>query len=150
MSKPTFVYVTYIRTTPEKLWHALTDPETTSLYWGHRNVSDWKVGSQWKHEVPDNASEVDVVGTVLESTPPHKLVISWADPAEASDPEKVSRVTFQIDSLIDSVRLTVIHDELEPDSGMLRGISKGWPWVLSSLKSFLETGQPVPKLAEWQ
>jgi uncharacterized protein YndB with AHSA1/START domain len=145
MRKPSFFYVTYINTTPEKLWQALTDGEMTKQYWGNRrNASDWKVGSTWRHEDFNDAALVDIVGTVVESSPPWRLVLSWAFPKEAADPKKISRVTFDIEAYSGVVRLTVTHAELEPDSPMLHGISKGWPLVLASLKSLLETGEPMP------
>ncbi len=145
MDKPEFVYVTYILTTPEKLWKALIDGESTKQYWfRHRNASDWKPGSKWEHQDYDDPRKVDIVGKVLESDPPRRLVITWADPANANAEEKHSRVTFEIEPLEEAVRLTVTHDRLEPGSAMLHGISKGWPLVLASLKSFLETGRPLP------
>ena len=92
MSKPQFVYVTYISTTPEKLWNALTDGELTKLYWvRHRNVSDWQAGSVWQHQDYDDAAIVDIVGTVAESSPPKRLVLTWAFPADASNPESRNR-----------------------------------------------------------
>jgi uncharacterized protein YndB with AHSA1/START domain len=142
MKKPQFVYVTYIGTTPEKLWNALVDAEVTRQYWDHFNVSDWKPGSKWEHQRPDASRKADVVGTVVESTPPKRLVVTWADPAEAGDPTRYSRVTFEITPMAERVRLTVIHDDL-PDSKVLEGITDGWPRVLSSLKSLLETGKPL-------
>ena len=143
-----FVYVTYIQTTPEKLWAALFDPEMTRQYWGyHRNVSDWKAGSAWRHEDYEDAGRVAVVGRVLEIDPPRRLVLSWAAPGEAGDETKPSRVTFEIEPQFAAVRLTVLHEELEPDSKMLHGVSQGWPAILSSLKTLLETGQPMPMTA---
>jgi uncharacterized protein YndB with AHSA1/START domain len=139
------VYVTYVRTTPEKAWKALTDSEMIKDYWvRHRNVSDWQVGSTWKHQDYDDANIVDIVGKVIECTPPKRLVLTWASPAEAANPAKNSRVTFEIEPFMDAVRLTVTHDELEAGSAMLDGITKGWPAVLSSLKTLLETGQAMP------
>jgi uncharacterized protein YndB with AHSA1/START domain len=144
MTKPTFVYVTYISSTPEKVFNALTDPEMTKQYWvRHRNASDWTPGSEWRHEDYDNASIVDIVGTVVERTPPATLVITWAFPADKGNAAKTSRVTFAVEPWKNVVRLTVTHDELEPDSPMLKGISSGWPLILSSLKSLLESGQPL-------
>jgi uncharacterized protein YndB with AHSA1/START domain len=144
MNRPTFVYVTYISTTPEKLWNALMDAELTKQYWArHRNVSDWKVGSTWTHQDYDNAGIVDIVGKVVESAAPKRLVLTWALPADAGKEAKHSRVTFEIEPFMDVVRLTVTHDELEPESEMLRGIEQGWPAVLSSLKTLLETGKPM-------
>ena len=141
-NKPQFVYVTYISTTPEKLWHALIDAEVTKKYWwNHRNASDWKVGSAWKHQDYDDPARVDIVGKVVESKPPQRLVLTWAYPADAANEAKHSRVTFELEPLADCVRLTVTHDELEPGSEMLTGISRGWPGVLSNLKTLLETGK---------
>ena len=142
MDKTKFVYVTYIRTTPEKVFEALTKGELTRQYWMHDNVSDWKVGSAWKH-VDKASAQVRIVGEVLESAPPRRLVISWASPADAANKHKHSRVAFDIERVEDMVRLTVTHDELEAGSEMERGITNGWPRVLSSLKSFLETGKPL-------
>ncbi len=145
MSKPSFVYVTYIKTSADKVWRAITEGDVTHQYWSnHRNASDWKAGSTWRHEDFDDANIVDVVGTVVESTPPRKLVITWADPKEAADPAKRSRVTFEIVEDAGLVRLTVTHDELEAGSNMLRAISQGWPLVLSGLKTLLETGDTMP------
>jgi uncharacterized protein YndB with AHSA1/START domain len=147
MSKPSFVYVTYIKSTAEKIWQAITDPEFTRRYWvNHRNASDWKVGSEWRHEDYDDPSLIDIVGRVEESDAPRRLVITWANPKDAGSPEKTSRVTFDIEPYRDVVRLTVTHAELEPDSDMLRGITRGWPLVLSSLKSLLETGEAWPMM----
>ena len=145
MTKPRFVHVTYIQTTPEKLWDALRDPEMTKLYWGRaRNVSDWKVGSAWSHQNYDDDKEVNVVGNVVESDPPRLLSLTWANPGDAGSPEKVSRVTFKLEAFMGAVRLTVTHEDLEPESRMLQGVTSGWPAILSSLKTLLETGQPMP------
>ena len=146
MDKPEFVYVTYISTTPEKVWEALVDPPTTARYWQHENVSDWRPGSKWEHRRSEEAGKVVLVGKVVESDPPRRLVLTWAEPADAAREEKHSRVTFEIEPIGDVVRLTVTHDRLEPGSKMLESIREGWPKVLSSLKSFLETGRPLPKL----
>jgi uncharacterized protein YndB with AHSA1/START domain len=102
------------------------------------------VGSSWRHEDFDDPSLVDIVGQVIESEPPRRLVLSWASPTDAGNPEKTSRVIFNIEPHAGAVRLTVTHTDLEPDSKMLQGISRGWPLVLSSLKSLLETGEPMP------
>lgn len=143
MDKPKFVYVIYISSTPEKVWDALLDGEMTKQYWGRsRNVSDWKAGSTWQHQDYDDPGVVDIVGRVVESSPPRRLVLTWTRPADAANEAKRSRVTFDIEPFLDTVRLTVTHDELEPDSDMLRGITMGWPAILSSLKTLLETGKP--------
>ena len=141
-NKSQFVYVTYISSTAEKVFNALMDPEMTRRYWAHLNVSDWKVGSPWKHE-DSSTGETHLVGKVVEVTPPRRLVITWASSADDKNPEKHSRVTFEIDSSGKAVRLTVTHDELEPGSEMERGITRGWPVVLSNLKTLLETGQAM-------
>jgi uncharacterized protein YndB with AHSA1/START domain len=141
-NKSQFVYVTYISSSVEKVWNALMDPEMTRQYWGHLNVSDWKVGSDWKHEEASTGA-IRLVGKVVESTPPRRLVITWAFPADAQNQEKHTRVTFEIVSSGKAVRLTVTHDELEPGSEMERGITRGWPVVLSNLKTLLETGQAM-------
>lgn len=140
MAKEKFLYVTYIRSTKEKVWDALINPQVTELYWRHHNVSDWKPGSDWNHQRCDGSKAIDITGKVIETSPPNRLVISWADP---SDTSQLSRVTFEIEPLDGEVKLTVTHDELEPGSNMLRGISRGWPMVLSSLKTLLETGKAI-------
>jgi uncharacterized protein YndB with AHSA1/START domain len=143
MSKPDYIYVIYIEAPIEKVWDALIDPEMTKDYWGRRrNTSDWKIGSRWQHEDYDDASKVAVAGTVIESERPHRLVLSWAHPENLGDPDKVSRVTFTIEEQFGSAKLTVVHSEL--DAEMLRAISTGWPPVLSSLKTMLETGASLP------
>jgi uncharacterized protein YndB with AHSA1/START domain len=147
MSKSKFVYVTYIRATPEQIWNALLEPKFTRQYWECENVSDWKPGSRWEHRRADATRTLLLVGEVVESERPRRLVWTWAAPADATRPEKRSRVTFDIERIEDAaqaiVRLTVTHDELEPGSDMERGITEGWPRVLASLKSLLETGQPL-------
>ena len=146
MDKPQFVYVTYISSSPQKVWNALIDPETTAKYWQHENVSDWTPGSRWEHRAADKDRTLRLVGKVVESSPPKRLVITWALPADEARPEKHSRVTFEIEPVNDVVRLTVTHNEFEPGSEMFKSIQEGWPKVLSSLKSLLETGRPLPKL----
>lgn len=139
MSKSTFVYVTYIRSTPDKVFKALTDAEITRQYWGHENISDWKPGSGWKHRDPKSGA-TRILGEVVESKPPERLVITWASPENA---DRRSRVTFETETVADMVKLTVTHDDLEAGSEMDKGIRFGWPRVLSSLKSYLETGKPL-------
>jgi uncharacterized protein YndB with AHSA1/START domain len=143
MPKPEYIYVIYIDAPREKVFDALIDPEMNKDYWGrHCNLSDWKKGSAWQHVDYDDRSIVRVAGTVIESERPHRLVLSWAHPENLGNPDKVSRVTFSIEDQYGSTRLTVIHSEL--DDEMLRGISAGWPPILSSLKTMLETGQSLP------
>jgi uncharacterized protein YndB with AHSA1/START domain len=132
-----------ITTQPETVWKALLDGEFTRQYWGHENVSDWKPGSSWEHRRDDAARTVVLLGEVLEAQPPRRLVITWADPQDRARKARHTRVTFEIEPVADMVRLTVTHDELEAGSDMHRKISQGWPRVLSSLKSLLETGRPL-------
>jgi uncharacterized protein YndB with AHSA1/START domain len=146
MERPQFVYVMYISTSPEKLWNALLDPKMTRQYWQHENLSDWKPGSKWEHRACDEKGTLRLVGEVIESSPPRRLVLTWASPTDAAREEQHSRVTFEIEPIGDVVRLTVTHDHFEPGSEMLQAIMKGWPKVLSSLKSLLEVGRPLPKL----
>jgi uncharacterized protein YndB with AHSA1/START domain/DNA-binding transcriptional ArsR family regulator len=143
-SKPSFVYVTYIESTPEKVWQALTDADLTAQYWGHSNVSDWQEGSDWEHRRADGSDVADVVGTVVESRPPRRLVTTWSDP-ETRDPATTSTVTFDIQPYGEIVRLTVTHEDLA-DEKDLRGAESGWAAVLSNLKSLLETGHPLPSI----
>src|SRR6478752_10164332 len=134
MDKPSYVYVTYILTSPQKVWDAITDAEISASYWERSNVSDWKVGSPWSHQLPGKGP--DVVGKVLESDPPRRLVTSWAPPSEPDNPAKTSRVAIDIEDLNGKVRLTVTHTDL--DAQGLKDVSGGWPAVLSNLKTLLE------------
>ena len=146
--KTSFVYVTYIRSTPEKVFEAITRPEVTRCYWGHENVSDWTPGSSWQHVRDNEQRTVNLVGKVVEVSPPTRLVITWANPAQADDPAATSRVSFDVEAYDDMVRLTVTHEDLQAGSGMDQGIRKGWPIVLSSLKSLLETGRGIDVFAK--
>ena len=141
-----FAYVTYISATQEQVWNALLDPETTAKYWQHENVSDWKPGSSWEHRRCDHQGTVDLVGKVLEIAPPRRLVLSWAFPEDESRQERHTRVTIMVEPYREVMRLTVTHERLEPGSPMLEGITEGWPMVLSSLKTLLELGRPLPTL----
>jgi uncharacterized protein YndB with AHSA1/START domain len=150
MSKPNFVYVTYISTTAEKVWEALTKTDVTSRYWRGvtaagppwENLSDWKPGSPWQQRLLDEAKTVGVVGRVLESTPPRRLVLTWARPQDAEDSARSSRVTFDIEPQGEGlVKLTVLHEDL--DQEMHQKIGGGWPQVLSNLKTLLETGHTL-------
>ena len=137
MEKPKLVYTTFIRSTPKQTWDAISNPKFARQYWaGMANVSDWKKGSKWEHLNPEN--EVWITGEVVECTPPKRLVLTWADPDNLKDK---SRVTFEIEKVGDSVCLTVTHDQFKAGSTMVGKVSSGWPRVLSSMKSFLETGK---------
>lgn len=147
MAKTTFVYEIYIASTPETVWKALLDGEFTRQYWGHDNVSDWKRGSEWQHRKFDGSREVVLLGEVLEAAPPRRLVITWARPADKDHRDRHSRVAIDIEPVAEMVRVKVTHDELEAGTEMERGVRVGWPRVLSSLKSLLETGRPLPTWA---
>jgi uncharacterized protein YndB with AHSA1/START domain len=142
MSKPQFVYTTYIETTAEKLWHALTDGDFTERYWfGHRVASDWKVGSAYGFT---NQGKPTVEGNVLIADPPRRLAYTWNNRKEEARGEGTSRVTFDLEPRGKVIKLTVTHDELGEDGKTLRDISGGWPMVIASLKSILETGKALP------
>jgi uncharacterized protein YndB with AHSA1/START domain len=146
MTEPKFVYVTYIATTPEKLWQALTDGAFTEQYWfGTRIESDWTLGARVSFSRNDEVSDY---GVVLEYDPPRRLSYSWrVEFHEEFRAERPSRVTFEIEPMTAStggkrseVKLTVTHDDFDAGSKGFRAISGGWPLVLASLKSLLETG----------
>jgi len=158
MSKPEFVYVTYIRTTPERLWQALTDPVFTHRYWETTFDTDWTQGSAM---IWDNHGVViaDPGQVVLESDPPRRLSYTWhAVVPELAErfgwdqqylarvaAERPSKVTFDIEPAGELVRLAVTHDGFDPGSAVLESVSGGWPIVISSLKTLLETGEPLPE-----
>ncbi|HVX45762.1 MAG TPA: metalloregulator ArsR/SmtB family transcription factor [Mycobacteriales bacterium] len=142
---PEFVYVTYIESTAEAVYTALTDADITAQYWGHRNVSDWIPGSSWEHQRIDGSGVADVVGEVVEAAPPNRLVTTWAEPGSTEPP---SRVTFDVKPYGEIVQLTVTHENL-PTERDRRAAAGGWAAVLSNLKSLLETGHVLPK-APWE
>jgi uncharacterized protein YndB with AHSA1/START domain/DNA-binding transcriptional ArsR family regulator len=146
-AQPTYVYVTYIKATPEQVWRALTDADLTARYWGHRNESDWQPGSTWQHVRTDGSGIADVTGTVLEARAPERLVLTFPGSDEQREATP-SRVTFSIESYQDIVRLTVRHDDL-PTEADREAIAHGWPAVLANLKSLLETGTVLPQ-APWE
>jgi uncharacterized protein YndB with AHSA1/START domain/DNA-binding transcriptional ArsR family regulator len=155
MSKPEFVYVTYIRTTPEDLWRALTEPAFTRRYWGLALETDWQVGSQisWDRGDVHNSHPEQVV---LEADPYRRLAYSWHtftpewnttlsdEVLTQASAEPRSRASFDIEPQGELVKLTVVHDNFEPGSIVAEMVSKGWPLVLSALKTLLETGEVQP------
>jgi uncharacterized protein YndB with AHSA1/START domain len=145
MDKPQFVYVTYIRTTPERLWEALTTPEFIKQYWfGMRCESDFTAGSSWRLVFPDR--RFADTGEVLESDPPKRLVLKWRNEfVPELKEEGYSRCEFQIEPQEGFVKLTVTHGIERPESKFIDAISGGWPRILSNLKSLLETGEVVSK-----
>jgi uncharacterized protein YndB with AHSA1/START domain/DNA-binding transcriptional ArsR family regulator len=146
-SRPSYVYVTYIEATPQRVWEALTDPEMSAAYWGHSNLSDWQPGSRWEHQRVDGSGIADVIGTVLEASPPRRLTVTFDAPGEAP-PQGPAKVTFDIEPYHEIVRLTVTHENLPGDEA-LQAVSAGWPAVCANLKSLLETGHVLPR-APWE
>jgi uncharacterized protein YndB with AHSA1/START domain len=148
MSKPEFVYVTYIETTPERLWEALTDSAFTKQYWFGAEVrSDWKVGSAFALLLD---GEVTDSGEILEADPPRRLAYSFKHHKfEELRGEPTSRVVFTLEPFGALVRLTVVHDGFVEGGKYLGAISNGWPAILSGLKSLLERGQvlAIPRAA---
>lgn len=144
MDRPAFVYVTYIATTPEKLWDTLTDGEFTRRYWGGRRIqSDWKAGSPVQHVREDGG--IDWQGEVLRSERPRLLSYTFhMEISEAHRGERPSRVTFELQAMGSVVKLTLTQDGFEADSATFETTRHGWPAIMSSLKSVLETGRPLP------
>lgn len=142
MSGPEFVYVTYIETTPEKLWDALTSSEFTRRYWfGAEVQSDWKVGSAWALVMDGRSTDV---GEILEADRPHRLSYTFKHVSnEALRNEPASKVVFTLEPFGKVVKLTLTHEGFVEGSKLLDGISKGWPAILASLKSLLESGEPL-------
>lgn len=142
----TQVYVIFIRTTPEKLWAALTDGELTKKYFFGETVrSDFKRGSEWHSEGP--AGTRDVEGQVIESDPPRRLVITWHILYEAALSKELSKVTYLIEKRGEACKLTVLHDCAEAPLTAKHVSENGWHWVLSTLKTWLETGEALPQQA---
>lgn len=148
MTENQTVYVTLIEAPCENVWEALTSAEFTSLYWHDTHVqSDWQVGSSVQFMVYPEGGEAEVGcdGEVLECDPPSRLSYTWRFPrVPAICDEAPSRVTFTLDALADGVtKLTLVHDEFPEGSGMYPMVNEGWPFVLSGLKTLLETGRTV-------
>jgi uncharacterized protein YndB with AHSA1/START domain len=140
-NRSSFVYVIFIRTTPDKLWKALTDPQFTSAYWFGTTVeSGWKKGSAWKLVGSDGA--VTDTGEILEIDPPLRVVIRWQNEWKPDlRAEGPSRCTIELEPVGSAVKLTLTHEIDRPESKLIRAVSGGWPRVLSNLKSLLETGE---------
>jgi len=158
MDKPEFVYVTYIETSPQKLWQALTDPAFTDRYWGGGPTSAWDVGSPVRWQVRSGGAFEDLGQVVLECDPYRRLSYSWhnyqwawaslfgwtEDVFAELVQEKISKVTFELEPVGSVVKLTVIHDGFQGETEMLKGIRQGWPQILSNLKTLLETDETLP------
>jgi uncharacterized protein YndB with AHSA1/START domain len=149
MSESSFVYVTYIRTTPEKLWQALIDPEFTRKYWFDAwQESEWKAGASWRLMSPEG--RVMDAGEVVDIEPHRRLVLSWRHEfkPELRD-EGYSRLTYLLEAQGDTVKLTVLHEIDVPSSKFIEAVSNGWPQILASLKSLLETGASLEATRHW-
>jgi uncharacterized protein YndB with AHSA1/START domain len=150
MSKSEFVYVSYIATTPEKLWAALTQGEFTKAYWYDRRIeSTWTVGAPVRFYDGDSQTVTDS-GVVLVYDPPRHLAYTFRNEFDPAVSEHgYSRVSFTIEPHPGVVKLTLIHDEL-PDEETAAGFREGWSPILSSLKTYLETGKPLPQLRQFE
>jgi uncharacterized protein YndB with AHSA1/START domain len=149
MSGTKFVYVTYIRTTPEKLWRALLDPEFTRRYWVETwQECEWRPGATWQLMAPDG--RIADRGEVIEIVPQKRLVLSWQHQLRAEiAAEGHSRMTYELEPQGEAVKLTVLHEIDKPDSKLVASVSNGWPHILASLKSLLETGEPLEATRHW-
>jgi uncharacterized protein YndB with AHSA1/START domain len=149
MQKPKFVYVAYIRTTPEKLWRGLIEPEFTRQYW-FATTQDcaWTAGASWKLMIPDG--RVGDSGQILEIEPERRLVLTWRKEFMPElHAEGDSRLTYELEKQGESVKLTVIHEIDQPESKLIEAVSGGWPLILASLKSLLETGESLEQTRHW-
>ena len=142
-SASTFVYVTFIRTTPEKLWAALTSPEFTKKYWfGMHQETAWKAGAPWQLVFPDG--RVADTGEIVEVDPPKRLVLRWRNEFRPElKAEGDSRCTVELEPIGTAVKLTITHEMDRSESKLIQAVSGGWPRILSNLKSLLETGELV-------
>jgi uncharacterized protein YndB with AHSA1/START domain len=143
MPQSKFVYVTFIRTSVDRLWTALTSQEAEKKYWFgmHRDTS-WQPGAPWKLLFMDG--RVADSGEVLEVVPKTRIVVSWrCDWKPELNAEGTARCVFELEPVKDAVKLTVTHSIERPDSKLIEAVSGGWPKILSNLKSLLETGEVV-------
>jgi uncharacterized protein YndB with AHSA1/START domain len=139
--RSTFVYVTFIRTTPEKLWEALTDSKFIRQYWFGSTVEcGWKKGSPWKLIGSDG--NLTDTGEILEIDPPRRMVIRWQNEWKPElKAEGPGRCTFELEPVGSAVKLSITHQIDRPESKLITAVSGGWPRVLSNLKSLVETGE---------
>lgn len=147
--KSTFVYVTYIRTTVEKLWQALTQTGMAREYFFASTLeADWKVGGKWQQTAPDGTLLDN--GEVLEFDPPHRFALSWLNHYKPEmNAEGPSRMSCQLEPKEGMIKLTIVHEMDRADSKAIQGVSNGWPTILSSLKSLLETGEALEETRTW-
>jgi uncharacterized protein YndB with AHSA1/START domain len=144
-----FVYVTYIRTTPEKLWDALIKPEFTKIYWfGVWMESTFELGASWKMMLPDG--RLADAGEILEADKPRRLVIKWQNEFRPElKAEGPSKCTITLEPISDTVKLTIVHEIDADPSKFIEAVSGGWPKILSGLKSYLETGVAFTDSPDW-
>jgi uncharacterized protein YndB with AHSA1/START domain len=149
MDNSRFNYVTYIRTTPEKLWRALIEPEFTRQFWCETwQDCQWKLGASWRLMIPDG--RVGDTGEVLEIEPERRLVLSWRNEFKPEmRTEGYSRLTYELEKQGDMVKLTLSHEIDKPGSKLIEAVSVGWPALLASLKSLLETGEALEATRRW-
>ena len=139
MARSTYVYVTYIRTTPEKLWAALTDPEFMKQYWfGCHGESAWTAGSPW--QLVSSGGQILDAGEIVEAQPPRRLVIRWQNQKPELKPEGYSLCTMELEQASTAVKLTITHSIERDNSKLIEAVSGGWPKVLANLKSLIESG----------
>ena len=138
-----FVYVTFIRTTPEKLWSALTDANQIKEYWfGMQFKTDWKTGSAWEMVFPDG--KVADAGEILEAERPKRIRLTWRNEFRPElKAEGFAYCTIELEPYAESVRLSITHTIERANSKFIQAVSGGWPKILSNLKSLLETGNVV-------
>ena len=139
---PRHVFATFIRATPEAIWRALTESEFTTRYWyGSTIHSDWAVGSRYELRTNDQPA---IAGDVLEADPPRRLVVSYTSPWDPAPDDSASRVTFEIEEAGPGVqKLTLVHESQPGSSAHIADVAAGWPYILSGLKTLLETGSPL-------
>jgi uncharacterized protein YndB with AHSA1/START domain len=140
---PKHVYEVYIRTTPERLWQAITDPSFIRQYFYDQSVkSSWKAGAEYVHRAPDGTVKIE--GTIVEFDPPRRLVQTFSCPfKEETRGDRPSRVTWTIEPKGEVCKLTLVHDDFDGETATFRSVGSGWNPVLSGLKTLLETGKPL-------
>jgi uncharacterized protein YndB with AHSA1/START domain len=141
--------VTYIRTTRQKLWQALFDPEFTRKYWCETwQDCEWKAGASWRLMIPDG--RIGDSGEIVEIEPERRLVLTWRNEFKPElRAEGYSRLTYELEEMGESIKLTLIHEIDKGDSKLIDAVSNGWPHILASLKSLLETGESLEETRRW-
>ena len=149
MTNSRFVCVTYIRTTTKKLWQALLEPEFTRQFWCDTwQECEWKPGAPWRLMTPDGRAAD--AGEILEIEPPRRLVLTWRHELNPDmRAEGYSRLKYELEQQGTSVKLTVMHEMERADSKLIQAVSGGWPLIISSLKSLMETGESLEESRHW-